>query len=143
MAPGTPGTDTSAKVVTQTTVTETQPPATKFDVSTVICGAVHVSPAPVEGRLRRGRGLALGVGGIGLDDRGLDAGAAADSTSPWAESTAAEGDHEDDHDQKDRGDDHQLGDGRTFLRPHAGPPLAALSHCAGTPGRGRRWWPTR
>ena len=38
LSPGMPGTDTSARLVTQVTVTDTQPPATKFDVSTVIWG---------------------------------------------------------------------------------------------------------
>ena len=44
--PGMPGTDTSARLVTQVTLTDTAPPATKFDVSVVIWGAGQVSPAP-------------------------------------------------------------------------------------------------
>jgi hypothetical protein len=43
--PGTPGTDTSARLVMHTMVTDTHPPATKLEVSVVIWGDGQVSPA--------------------------------------------------------------------------------------------------
>ena len=122
LAPGTPGTDTSARLVTQVTVTDTHPPATKFDVSTLICGAVQVSPAPARVPSAAVVAWRLGVGGIGLDDRGLDAGAGSGLDVALGGIDPPEGDHEDDDDQEDGGDDHQLGDGRTLLP--AGPALS-------------------
>ena len=144
-SPGMPGTDTSARLVTQVTVTDTQPPATKFDVSTVICGAVQVRPAPARDACAAEVRLGLGVGGIGLDDRGLDPGARRGLDVSLGRVDPAEGDHEDDDDQEDRGDDHQLGDGRPLFSSRPAAPMSdwSASHSVGTPGWGRRSWRKR
>ena len=144
-SPGMPGTDTSARLVTQVTVTDTQPPATKFDVSTVICGRGAGEARTGEGGLRRGGRLSLGVGGIGLDDRGLDPGARRGLDVSLGRVDPAEGDHEDDDDQEDRGDDHQLGDGRPLFSSRPAAPMSdwSASHSVGTPGWGRRSWRKR
>ena len=72
--PGTPGTDTSARLVTQVTVTDTEPPATKFDVLVMTWGDGHVSPALPNVLATAADSLGLGVVGVVLDHGGLDAG---------------------------------------------------------------------
>ena len=86
LAPGTPGTDTSARLVTQVTVTDTHPPATKFDVSTLIWGAVQVSPAPARDPSAAEMAWVSASEGSDWTTAAWTPARAADSTSPWAES---------------------------------------------------------
>ena len=87
LAPGTPGTDTSARLVTQVTVTDTHPPATKLDVSTLICGAGRSSPAPARDPCAAATAWLSASEGSDWTTAAWTPARAADSTSPWAEST--------------------------------------------------------
>ena len=135
LAPGAPGTETSARLVTHVTLTDTHPPATKFEVSTLICGAVQVRPAPLSDESRGGARLGLGIRGIGRDDRSLHAGAGGGLDVALGRIDSSEGDHEDDNDQEDGGDDDQLGDGRAVLAVRPVPSARyRFSHWADIPG---------
>ncbi len=121
LAPGTPGTETSARLVTHVTLTDTHPPATKFEVSTLICGAVQVSPAPLSDDCAAALAWVWASEASGCDDRGLHAGAGGGLDVALGRIDPSEGDHEDDDDQEDGGDDDQLGDGRALLAVRPAP----------------------
>src|ERR1019366_584339 len=84
--PGTPGTDTSARLVTQVTLTDTVPPATKLDVSVVIWGAGQVSPAPARVLVTAEVAWVWASAPSAWTTAAWTPARAADSTSPWAES---------------------------------------------------------
>ena len=138
--PGIPGTDTSARLVTQVTLTDTV--ASRHEVRRVRSdlGRGTGEPGPRQGaRHRRGR-LGLGFGGVSLDDGGLDSGPCCRFDVALGRINPAEGHHQDDDDEQHRGDDDQFGDGLALIPPD---PASAVIHWSGTPGSGHCWWPTR
>src|SRR5271166_6420100 len=85
--PGIPGTDTSARLVTQVTLTDTVPPATKFDVSVFIWGEGQVSPALARVLDTAAAAWDWASAASAWTTAAWTPARAADSTSPWAEST--------------------------------------------------------
>ena len=86
MVPGTPGIDTSARLVTQVTVTDTEPPGVKSDVLVLTCGDGHVRPAVPNVLATAATAWAWASLGLSWTTAAWTPALAADSTSPWAES---------------------------------------------------------